>query len=101
MCAISAGDWRAFVFFQRETVTIESWFALSRVRKSVLDWNRFHIQCTYTIMVLRTQRYTGRVAQCLPSSTSRFGVSQLNSALKCLAVPALVLTPFALSVACG
>jgi hypothetical protein len=52
-------------------------------------------------MVLRTQRYTGRVAQDLPSSTSRFAVSQLNSALKTLLVPAIVLAPFAFSVACS
>jgi len=52
-------------------------------------------------MVLRTQRYTGRVAQNFPSSTSRFAVSRSSSALKNLLIPALVLAPFALSVACG
>lgn len=52
-------------------------------------------------MVLRTQRYTGRVAQDFSSSSSRFAVSRSNSVLKNLAIPALALAPFALSIACG
>ena len=52
-------------------------------------------------MVLRTQRYTGRVAQDLPSLNSKFAGLRLNSVLKNLAIPALALAPLTLSVACG
>gem|GEM_PF-452169 len=69
--------------------------------KSVLDWNRFHIHCTLKIMVLRTQRYTGRVAHDLHSSPTRFAASQLKTMLKRSFIPALVIAPFVLTFACG
>src|SRR4051812_46467927 len=52
-------------------------------------------------MVLRTQRYTGRVAQGLPSLPARFAASQLKPALKGLLIPTLALAPFVLTFACG
>jgi glycosyl hydrolase family 12 len=52
-------------------------------------------------MVLRTQRYTGRVAQEFSSSRARFAASQLKPVLKGLLIPAIVLAPFALTFACG
>ena len=53
-------------------------------------------------MVLKTQRYTGRVAQGLPSLRSRFAASQLKPVLKGLLIPAVALAPFALTLAaCG
>jgi len=53
------------------------------------------------IMVLRTQRYTGRVAQDLPSFSARFVVSTAMPALRHLLIPAIALAPLALSVACS
>jgi hypothetical protein len=50
-------------------------------------------------MVLKTQRYSGRVAQGLPPSAPRFAASQFKPVLKTLLIPALALTPF--TFACG
>ena len=53
------------------------------------------------IMVLRTQRYTGRVAQGLRSLPTRKASSRLEPTLKSLLIPALALAPFVLTFACG
>jgi len=53
------------------------------------------------IMVLRTQRYIGRVTQNLPLSRARFSASHLHPMLKGLLIPALALSPFVLTFACG
>ena len=53
------------------------------------------------IMVLKTQRFTGRIATDLSSSSARVTASQVKSVLKGLLIPAVVLAPFALTFACG
>jgi hypothetical protein len=53
------------------------------------------------IMVLRTQRYVGRVAQGFSSSSSGRAALQLQPVFKSLLIPALLLAPFALTFACG
>ena len=53
------------------------------------------------IMVLRTQRYTGRVAQGFFSSSAWLAASQLKPVLKCLVLPTIMLAPLALTFACG
>jgi len=52
-------------------------------------------------MVLRTQRYTGRVAQDLPSSSAWFAAPLSNLMLKSLLIPAVALAPLLLTFACG
>jgi len=52
-------------------------------------------------MVLRTQRYTGRVAHDLHSASARFAAPQLKIMLKRTLIPALIAAPFVLTFACG
>jgi hypothetical protein len=88
-------------FSSAEPLTIESWIAAREQSAFGAGLEPLPHSKYIPIMVLKTQRYAGRVALDLSSSSARFTASPLNPLLKSLLIPAVALAPFVLTFACG